>query len=641
MKIKSVRIQNFRSILDETIYFDNYTCLVGPNGSGKSNVLRALNVFFREKEPGLQEPSKLTEDDFYLKDTSKPITITVTFIELNSEAQNDFSHYYRQDALVVSSIATYDPNSGIAEVEQHGERLGIKGFIEFFEADKRGDLVRDLKEIYNRVKNTYTDLPDPGTKPQMIISLHDYEANHPDKLELIQSRDDFYGVSKGTNLLEKYIQWVFVPAVKDATTENEESKYTAIGKLLDRTIRSKISFDKQLSEIKATAEENYRQIIESQQSALSEISKSLNKRISIWAHADAHLRLEWWQNPQKAIRIEEPIAHSIIGEGQFEGDVHRFGHGLQRSYLLAILQELASTTDQPDTTLILACEEPELYQHPPQARYMSQILTELSRSNSQIMLTSHSPYFVDGRNFNNVRMVRQSGMKTTVCMTSADQVAQKISKANDDANVPSETGMLAKIHQTMLSSINELFFTNHLILVEGLEDQAYIVAYLHLLNQFNEFHKQGCHIVPANAKNRIIRPLAIAQLLDIPTFVIFDTDGHKSDSNGSRKKHESDNITIFRLLGVENPDPFPQDHQWNDKFVAWSSDIGKVVQEEIGSDWNVLQEQANAHYGHIGSLQKNMLHISWCLSNAWDKGLKSPSLIRVCESIIHFGSSQD
>ncbi len=41
MKLREVRIQNFRSFDDETIRFDDYTCFVGPNGGGKSNVLTA------------------------------------------------------------------------------------------------------------------------------------------------------------------------------------------------------------------------------------------------------------------------------------------------------------------------------------------------------------------------------------------------------------------------------------------------------------------------------------------------------------------------------------------------------------------------------------------------------------------------
>jgi predicted ATP-dependent endonuclease of OLD family len=54
MKIRAVRIRNFRSFADEEIDFDSHSCLLGPNGAGKSTVLSALNVFF-------QEPSSTTD----------------------------------------------------------------------------------------------------------------------------------------------------------------------------------------------------------------------------------------------------------------------------------------------------------------------------------------------------------------------------------------------------------------------------------------------------------------------------------------------------------------------------------------------------------------------------------------------------
>ena len=49
MRLRSLRIENFRSFEDQTIPFDNYTCFVGPNGSGKSTVLIALNIFKTRK----------------------------------------------------------------------------------------------------------------------------------------------------------------------------------------------------------------------------------------------------------------------------------------------------------------------------------------------------------------------------------------------------------------------------------------------------------------------------------------------------------------------------------------------------------------------------------------------------------------
>jgi len=49
MHITTVKIKNFRSILNETFALDNLNVLVGLNDSGKSNFLKALNLFFNQK----------------------------------------------------------------------------------------------------------------------------------------------------------------------------------------------------------------------------------------------------------------------------------------------------------------------------------------------------------------------------------------------------------------------------------------------------------------------------------------------------------------------------------------------------------------------------------------------------------------
>jgi len=83
MKIKSLRIKNFRSFADVTIPFNDYTCLVGPNGVGKSTVLYALNVFFRETANSSTDLTQLSAEDFHQKDTADPIEITITFTDLD------------------------------------------------------------------------------------------------------------------------------------------------------------------------------------------------------------------------------------------------------------------------------------------------------------------------------------------------------------------------------------------------------------------------------------------------------------------------------------------------------------------------------------------------------------------------------
>src|SRR5260221_10038482 len=103
MKIKQLRIQNFRAIKNEKINFDDYVCLIGPNGSGKSTILNALNLFFRETASAATNLINLQEEDFHGKNTKEDIVITVSFDELNDSEKEALKDYYRAGELIVSS----------------------------------------------------------------------------------------------------------------------------------------------------------------------------------------------------------------------------------------------------------------------------------------------------------------------------------------------------------------------------------------------------------------------------------------------------------------------------------------------------------------------------------------------------------
>lgn len=49
LRVSSIRIQNFRSIVDETIDLSDMTVFVGCNDAGKSNILKAMNLFFNDE----------------------------------------------------------------------------------------------------------------------------------------------------------------------------------------------------------------------------------------------------------------------------------------------------------------------------------------------------------------------------------------------------------------------------------------------------------------------------------------------------------------------------------------------------------------------------------------------------------------
>lgn len=637
MRISEIRIQNLRGYRDETIPLSDYTCLVGANGAGKSTILCALCIFFRDTEHFATNLHSLQQEDFHCSDTTQPITITVTFTDLSAEAQEEFKEYYRQGKLVVTALAEFNTDTGTADVRQYGQRLVLKAFRAFFAAYNDNKKVDYLKEKYEEIRQHFSDLPPAGTKAQMHEALRAYEDSHPQLLELVASKDEFYGFSSGKNRLEKFVQWVYVPAVKDVTTEQTESKTTSLGKLLARTVRNRVDFSEPLAAIRSEMTTKYLNLLGSHQESLEELSTTLRDRLKDWAHPDARVRLEWRGLPEKAIRVDEPVAQIVAGEGKFDGHLSRFGHGLQRCYLLALLQELSGNDDSSGPRLILACEEPELHQHPPQARHLADVLYQLSRRNSQVFVSTHSPYFVSGSRFADVRIIRKDGSGCArVTHVTMEQLADTIADARQCSPSPPDA-MALKMQQALLPTINEIFFTRVVVLVEGMEDVAYITAYFHLLDLWEEFRRHGCHLVATDRKSNILHPLAITKRLGIPAFVVFDSDAHVPDNgSGNRTQHERDNRAILRMRGYASQDPLPSDTFWEHDTVMWNAEIGRVVRSDMGGRIDAILERTRARFGNEGGVEKSVLFISEVMTEAWRAGLQSPSLERLCNSILDF-----
>lgn len=641
MKIKCIRIENFRSFRDETISLNKYSCFVGPNGAGKSTVLAALNVFFREQAGSATDVSKLTDEDYFCKHTADPIRITVTFDDLSQAAQEGLSAYARQGELVVSAESVFEETSGAGMVKHYGQRFVMEDFRQFFEAEKAKAGAADLTAIYDRLKVTYQDLPPARSKDDKKAALQAYEADHPELCELARSEDNFYGINS-TGRLANYIQWVYVPAVKDAGEEGQEGRNTALGKLIARTVRTRTNFDQDLEALKQDTLTRYRELLDRNQAGLTEISEALQRRLESWAHPNVRLGMEWMSDPNKSVSLQPPVAGIKTGEGDFLGNLSRMGHGLQRSYLLALLQELACSEAENAPTLILGCEEPELYQHPPQARHLAEVFCELSDGNNQILVTTHSPLFVNGEGFENMRLVRRpagSRVSSTVGALTFPNLCTRVRDATGEDQLRRIEGLVAKIHQALQPGIAEMFFARIPVLVEGLEEVAYLTTELHLSNLWSEFRRLGCHIIPANGKDKLVQPLAIAVELGLPVFVVFDADGDTARQD-HRTRHERDNQALLNLLNAAHP-PFPTGNIFGSNYAIWETNLTKTVREDFPeAEYSRITEAARLNYAQEGGLDKNHLFIAEWVSSAKNAGLSSANLTTLCQSILQFARSE-
>lgn len=638
VRISRLEIRNFRAFEYVDIAIDEYTCFVGPNGAGKSTILNALNVLFRDQRDPTNV-NRLEEEDFHLKRTERPIEIKATLVDLSDDARDELSAYIRQDKLIIKAKAEWNPDTEEAEVEQFGVREVIKDFAPYFEAEDSGAYAKDLKAIYKDIQAQYPELPDEHVKAEMRAALRTYEEDHPALCEPVDSTDQFYGWSRGKNKLDNYFQWVYVPAVKDPTDEEEEGRDTALGQLLSRTIRSKIDFESPLSDLRADVSERYREILASNEGVLESLEASIEARLREWSHPAVTLDLHWHFDPEKSVSVTKPSARAKVGEGPFSGELVRLGHGLQRSFLVAVLYEEAVSESEERPTLLLGIEEPELYQHPPQARHLAAVLDQLAEGNAQALITTHSPYFVSAEGFESIRMTRKDSDSgaASVRSYSHTQLSEDIADAlGDEVRPPTST--MAAVEQIMRPSRNELYFARIPILVEGAEDIAFISTHLKLTGRWEEFRRHGCHFIECDGKTNLSRPLGIANGLGVPAFVICDGDTDRVE-NGSQQ--ERDNQCIINLTD-EGASTLPDEDYFGDRLVIWSTRIGDTVRNDLGvKAWNEAEDAAREeHRLRKGVQGKHPMLIAAILEHLYQDGGKSAKLSQCCARLLDFAADK-
>lgn len=106
----------------------------------------------------------------------------------------------------------------------------------------------------------------------------------------------------------------------------------------------------------------------------------------------------------------------------------------------------------------MGIEEPEIFQHPPQARYLAETLLELSQSNSQIIICTHSPLFIPGDSFDKIRLTCEQGepSETKIKRLTYDSLAAELYAVGE--KLVSESGMVAKLYPSLNPVVNEMFF---------------------------------------------------------------------------------------------------------------------------------------------------------------------------------------
>ncbi len=649
MIIKSIRVQNFRSILDQSLPCDQLTVLVGPNGSGKSSLLRALDLFY-------SITIKVGPEDFYAEDTDRPIEITVTFTDLDAQEAELFKPYVEGgDLSVVRVVSLAD---GETSATYHGSSLQCSDFTAVRSAGTARDVVSRYTEI--RTNPKYTDLLPARSKETVLDALATWESTHPE--ECARHRDDgqFFGFKEvARGYLGRHTRFILIPAVRDAADDAAEGKGSPITQILDLVVRHTLAGRRDLAELKEHTLRRYKEIVDpitipEIRSLASDLTTTLRTYVP-----NAQVDLSWLG--AQDIEIPLPKANVRLVEDGFPSSVARTGHGLQRAFILTMLQHLTIASArrtqeapvQPETSeqshqtpsanlpnLILGIEEPELYQHPSRQRHFAKVLFELASGGipgvarrTQVIHTSHSPLFVGIDRFDQVRLLRKvSGRDgkpkiSTVIRATLDQVAEALwEAAARPMNRYTRTSLMPRLQAIMTPLMNEGFFADAIVLVEGEEDRAAILGMAFAMRI--DLESEGVAVIPCGGKPSLDRPAIIFRQMEIPTYVVWDSD------EGGRDPRPEDNRRLLRIMGQSEED-------WpavvSDRFACFRRTLRATVRDEIGpAEFDQLVHEICATMGinKYDQGMKNSSVVHGIIACARERSMNSPTLEGIIQKIL-------
>lgn len=192
--------------------------------------------------------------------------------------------------------------------------------------------------------------------------------------------------------------------------------------------------------------------------------------------------------------------------------------------------------------IVLVIEEPEAHLHPLAQQWLAKKIRELAASGLQIVLTTHSPAFVDILGLEGLVLVRKINGATVVRqLTKEDLVQYCLAHGANPQRTAADT-ILNFYASHANPEIVSGFFAKKIVLVEGQTEALALPIYLRKVGL--DVVKEGVAIIPVMGKGNLAKWWRLFTSYGIPVFLIFDND-ESEDRDGSKRKD------VLKSVGVD------------------------------------------------------------------------------------------
>jgi putative ATP-dependent endonuclease of OLD family len=521
MRIHTLIVHNYRSIVDLSLHCDNLQILLGPNNHGKSNVLACVEFF-------LTVASKPTISDFcsLRKQGDDELWVEAHLIDLTDQEATTLKKYLDANRCVrIRKVARVEA-TGTVEVGYHGYVTEPKDWwlqgsaIERFKTKEL--LVGEAAAV--PALRLLSEEQAKLTKDRLGAFQAEYIQQHKNDLEFVIRLEDSPLLGLKSVAAGVLPDFYMVPAVRDLSDEVKTQGTTAFARLLQRAVREMSQTDPAYAEIRARLEAltgafNSDSSSAAQSTPLRKIEQAVTEELSAWG-VTAQIEVL----PPDMEQLFELGTDLHLNDG-IKTKASEKGHGLQRAAIFALMRSWAKVIRQGKSgetsiaprkasdSIVFAFEEPELFLHPQAQRRLVASLSAIAEApQHQVFMCTHSSHFLDLTRYKSIATISKPGPR---CGTTVKQCL---------AELFDEGLANRKRHFQLANWINpdrgELFFAKKVILVEG-DTEAAVVPYL--------AQRLGCYdpeisIINCGSKFNLHLYIRLLEAFKLPYMVLHDED---------------------------------------------------------------------------------------------------------------------
>ncbi|MCY3655126.1 MAG: AAA family ATPase [Chloroflexi bacterium] len=271
-------------------------------------------------------------------------------------------------------------------------------------------------------------------------------------------------------------------------------------------------------------------------------------------------------------------------QGEEVRSFEELGTGQEQLLAFSIVQAYAEAF-HGEAGLLLVVEEPEAHLHPMAQRWLAQKMRGLVEAGVQVIITTHSPAFVNLMGADGLVVVTKSEGSTRIRQLRAEQLADYCKRHGAPAARPDN--ILPFYAAAATDEILSGLFSRKIVLVEGPTEALALPVYCDRVGL--SLARHGISIIPVHGVGNLARWWRFFTAYGIPTYAIFDNDA--SDDRAGVKRRD-----LLRTVGVaaDRADELLEAHDWliGARLSVFGQDFETSLRELFGESYEQLEGDA-------------------------------------------------